>query len=468
DDVLDRLPELQAAGHRLEHLDTGAPLSELAAEPLAANAYLGAWGITAALRAGADVVVCGRVTDASLVVGPAAWWHDWATADWDALAGAVVAGHVIECGPQAAGGNFAGFTRLPRFVRPGFPIAEIAADGSSVITKHGTDEGAVTVDTVTAQLVYEIQGPVYLNPDVTVHLDTVEIGPAGPDRVALSAVRGTPPSPTTKVAIYAPLGFQTALTTHLTGLDLDEKYDLLHAQVREIAARLGITELDVTRFGTAVADPHSQWEATVPVRIAAAAAERGPLSALARELNGLGLSSIPGFMGAESAGPRPRTEYWPGLLPQDVLPHRTVLDDGSVLDVAPPAVTEAFTGQPSHPEPAPLATGETTRAPLGRVAFARSGDKGGNSNLGVWTPDPAAWPWLRSLMTVDELRRLLPETKDLEIVRHELPHLRAVHFVLKGLLGRAGSSNLRVDSIGKAVSEYARARVVEIPSELLP
>ncbi|MGW8377205.1 acyclic terpene utilization AtuA family protein [Streptomyces sp. ODS28] len=474
DDLLPELDRLADAGHRLTHLDTGAPLTTWPHTPLAANAYLGGWGIAAALEAGADLVICGRVTDASLVSGPAAWWHGWTRTDWDALAGAVTAGHIIECGPQATGGNFSGFTGIPDMLTPGFPVAEIAHDGTAVITKHARDGGAVTVDTVTAQLVYEIQGPRYLNPDVTVHLDDLALEQEGPDRVRLSGAAGSPPPPTTKAALFAPVGYEVVGTAHVTGLDTDEKVRLLRAQLARDLPQ-GIEDLDVTALGSAAEDPASQWQATVPVRVMATAQHKETLEelGLAGRLGSLYLQSFPGFFldGAAppAAPPRPRVDYWPAVLPQSAVPHRAVLDDGRPLDIAPPEVTEEFTGQPAHPEPESAADeeGRPCRVPLGTVAYARSGDKGGNSNVGVWAPDPRAWPWLRSALSTAELRRLLPEAKELDVVRHEFPHLRAVHFVLRGLLGSGGSSNLRADQIGKAVGEYLRAKHVLIPEHLL-
>ncbi|KAA9151166.1 DUF1446 domain-containing protein [Amycolatopsis acidicola] len=471
DNVVSRLGEFAAAGHQLENLDTGRPLDSWGVTPMAANAYLGGWGVAAALAEGADIVVCGRVTDASLTAGPAAWWHGWGREDWDALAGAVAAGHIIECGPQAVGGNFSGFTKIADLLTPGFPIAEIAADGSSVITKHARDGGQVTVDTVTAQLVYEIQGPRYLNPDVTVHLDTLRLAAAGADRVALTGVTGSPPPPTTKVAVFGQLGFTIMNTVYATAPDVDAKVALLRAQIGKDLPE-GV-ELDITPLGKAAEDPETQWEATVPVRVMAAAAERAPLVELnlAKRLGSLYLQSIPGFFhdggGPLTATPRPRIDYWPALLPMSALAHQAVLGDGRTLDIEPPAET-ALAAQPVHPEPreAP-ATGRTRRVPLGTVAYARSGDKGGNSNVGVWVRDDRAWHWLRGTLSTMELRRLLPEVKDLEIVRHEFPALRAVHFVLRGLLGTGGSSNLRVDQVGKAVGEYLRAKHVAVPEELL-
>ena len=471
DNVVSRLPELERAGHRLDNLDTGRPLESWGVRPIAANAYLGGWGIAAALSDGADIVVCGRVTDASLTAGPAAWWHGWSRTDWDALAGAVVAGHVIECGPQAVGGNFSGFTRIPDMLVPGFPIAEIAADGSSVITKHSTDGGAVTVDTVTAQLVYEIQGPRYLNPDVTAHLERVALVQLAPDRVAVSGATGSPPPPTTKVAVFGRVGHSVVNTVYVTAPDVPEKIELLRAQIcRDLPEGV---EVHLARIGSAAEDPATQWDATVALRVMATAREAEPLVRLdlGRRLSSLYLQSIPGFFhdgaGSLRSSPRPRVDYWPGLLPMTAVDHRVVFDDGRAVDIAPPERTQ-LSEQPEHPEPLEAPAGERVRqAPLGTVAHARSGDKGGNSNVGVWVSDDRAWPWLRQFLSTAELRRLVPEAKELDVVRHEFPELRAVHFVLRGLLGTGGSSNLRVDQVGKAVGEYLRAKHVLIPEHLL-
>jgi hypothetical protein len=477
DNVLDQLGALAADGHDLAHLDTGQPLRSWGVEPVAANAYLGGWGIAAALQAGAAVVVCGRVTDASLTLGPAAWWHGWSPDDLDAAAGAVTAGHVIECGPHATGGNFSGFQAVPGMVHPGFPIAEVAADGSSVITKHTRDGGTVTVDTVTAQLVYEIQGPLYLSPDVTVHLDTVRLTQLAPDRVGIGPVTGSPPPPTTKVAVFASLGWEIALYLWVTAPDVDAKVQLLTEQIRGMLAP-GVDTLEVTRLGPVPVDPATQWEATVAVRVMATAREREPLSfaRFARGIYGLYLSSYPGFFhdgGAHRAtDPHPRIDYWPALLPAELADHRVVFASGESVGVAPvPSVP--FDGQPagSEPEP-PRPMGPERRRALGDVVHARSGDKGGNSNVGVWLPaaladDDEAWEWLRRTLSTATLRELLPEAKDLPIVRHEFPHLRAVHVVLVGLLGTGGSSNLRVDQVGKAVGEYLRAKHLSIPDALV-
>jgi len=480
DNLLARLPAIRAAGQPLTHLDTGEPLAAWGvtparpegAQPIAANAYLGGWGIAAALREGADIVVCGRVTDASLTVGACAWWHGWAMDDWPALAGAVVAGHIIECGPHATGGNFSGWGTVPGLRKPGFPIAEVAADGSAVITKHAGHGGMVTVDTVTAQLVYEIQGPVYLNPDVTTDLSTVQLRQVGPDRVAVTGASGSPPPPTTKLALFADIGFQLVNMVFVAGRDVDAKISLVTEQLRDWAGAAKVDELEVTRYGRPDTGPGAtQADATVAVRIMATAQEPGPLKALAVGLNAMYLSSIPGYhldTGARRVSdPWPRTEYWPAVLPVDVIQHEAVLADGRRVAVPHPP-SAPLRPQPPSTEPAAAApAGPFRRVPLGALAHARCGDKGGNSNVGLWVKDARAWPWLASTLSTEAMHTLLPETRALGVLRHELPELHAVHFVLKGLLGRGGSSNLRADQAGKAVGEAVLAKEVDVPVALL-
>jgi hypothetical protein len=233
--LADKIVEIAAAqglSASVAHVDGDDVRSVGFQGALTANAYLGAFGIAAALREGADVVVTGRVTDASLVVGPAVAHFGWDSTSYDELAGAVVAGHVLECGAQATGGNFAGFTSVPRTARPlGFPVAELSEDGSSVITKHDGTGGVVSLDTVTAQLMYEVQSTRYLGPDVTTHLDTVELGADGPDRVRISGVRGSAPPERLKVGVNELGGYRNAVELVLTGLDLEEKAAWVRAQL---------------------------------------------------------------------------------------------------------------------------------------------------------------------------------------------------------------------------------------------
>jgi hypothetical protein len=469
DDVLSRLPALLKDGAELANADTGAPLASWGRDPLTANAYLGGFGIRTALAGGADIVITGRVADASLVAGAAAWWWDWSPADHDALAGAVAAGHVIECGAQATGGNFSGFREIADLSRPGFPIAEIDRDGTSVITKHEGTGGAVTADTVTAQLLYEIGDPAYLNPDVVAHLDTARLEPDGPDRVRISGVLGSPPPPTTKVAVTGLGGWRNSMTFVLTGLDAEAKAALVEQAVRErLSGVSGIADLRFTRVGVPADDPADQMAGSCLLHIAV----DGDRDSAGRSFSSLcvelALSSYPGIYGTGVPGPGgPYGAYWPALIPQAYLDHVVVHADMRRETVPPPAsgpLRGLAVSAAVEPPPAgdPVADG-----PLGRIVHARSGDKGGNANLGVWVPDPAAWPWLAATLTTERLRALLPETAGLDIERHELPNLRAVNFVIRGLLDGGATEARRYDMQAKALGEWLRARHVPIPVRLL-
>ena len=437
-------------------------------DPLTANAYLGGWGIAECLRGGADVVVTGRVTDASLVVGPAAAHFGWARDDWDRLAGATVAGHVLECGAQASGGNYSFFTQHD-VRRPGFPVAEVHADGSAVITKHPGTGGAVTVGTVTAQLLYEIEGARYAGPDVTTRFDSIALSPAGPDRVRITGVRGEPPPGTTKVSLNHLGGHRNDVTFVLTGLDVDAKAALAREQLETAMGGRPPRDVRWTLVRTDRDDADTEEQASALLRCTV----RDPdpdvvgrrFSSAAIEL---ALASYPGFhVTAPPAAATPYGVFRPTYVDAHLVPHVAVLPDGGRVEVAPAPQAQDLQPVPEPPLPAPLPPGPTRRAPLGVVAGARSGDKGGNANVGVWARTEDGWGWLAHALTVAELQRLLPETRALRVTRHTLPALRAVNFVVEGLLDEGVASSTRFDPQAKAVGEWLRSRHADIPEVLL-
>ncbi|MFB7663278.1 acyclic terpene utilization AtuA family protein [Kitasatospora sp. NPDC056138] len=434
---------------------------------LAANAYLGAYGIAECLRAGADLVVTGRVTDAALVAGPAAAHFGWRPQDLDALAGAVVAGHVLECGAQATGGNYA-FFREHDVRHPGFPIAEIEADGSSVITKHPGTGGAVTVETVTAQLLYETAGARYAGPDVTARLDSVRLSQDGPDRVRITGVTGEQPPPTVKVGLNRLGGWRNEVVFVLTGLDIEAKSALLQEQLEQ-ALEPRPAELRWTLARTDHPDADTEETASALLRLTVRDADQRPVGrALSSAAVELGLAGYPGFHLTAPPGPgAPYGVFEAVHLDARALAHAAVLPDGSSVPVPPPAATRELVPLEQPPLPQPLPSGPTRRAPLGLLVGARSGDKGGDANLGVWARTEPGWRWLAHTLTVDLLRRLLPETADLDITRHLLPNLRAVNFTIEGLLGEGVAAQARFDPQAKALGEWLRARHLDLPEALL-
>jgi acyclic terpene utilization AtuA family protein len=445
----------------------GGRLAEL--RPLTANAYLGAWGIAECLAAGADVVVTGRVTDASLVVGPAAAYFGWARDDWDALAAATVAGHVLECGAQATGGNYAFFQEIGDARHLGFPIAEIRADGSSVITKHERTGGAVTVETVTAQLLYEIGGPRYAGPDVTTRFDTIAIEQEGKDRVRISGVQGEPPPETLKVCLNHLGGFRNEMTFVLTGLDIDAKAALVRAQVEDALQDRRPERTEWTLIGDPAPDPDSQGAASCLLRCAVKDPEETKVGrAFSNAAVELALAGYPGFTMTSPPGKAtPYGVYTAAYVEASDVEHTAVLPDGTRRRIEPASSRNTTKATPGATLPDPYRTGPTVQAPLGRIAGARSGDKGGDANIGVWARTEPQYRWLARFLTTERLRELLPETQDHDMERHVLPNLNAINFVVHGLLQDGVSASTRFDPQGKALGEWLRARQVDIPEAIL-
>ncbi|MFM2437963.1 MAG: hypothetical protein RLZ55_780, partial [Actinomycetota bacterium] len=536
DNLTGAIADLRAGGEDFVNNDTGESFDSVAWPVLTANAYVGGEPVAAALAAGADVVITGRITDAALVVGPAAWWHGWdfgAAGDADRLAGAVVAGHVIECGAQATGGNYPFFTDVPDLEHPGFPIAEVAADGASVITKHWDTGGMVSVGTVTAQLLYEIGSPTYLTPDVTALFDTVRAELVGCNRVRLSAPRGETAPPRLKVAMTRLGGFRNTLELVLTGVDLEQKADLALRAATGItleqadqlsptelaaASRWSVESLVVQLVRRDEPDPRTMGRAQALLRITAkdpdAAKVGKPVTAPLIEA---GLSSYPGFYATSPPGPgTPFAVLWPTSVARSCV--TPVIDvDGAALPFRP-------SEPPDVAEPAPVTPpehdfvefdGPTAAVPLALLVGARSGDKGGSANIGVWIPDPseaaavaladgeasawaptvdaqhdtaaawaadavidvegaaassradAAYDWLRKTLTTDRVADLLADVVVDGVQVHRLPHLRAINIVLPGALGRGVADSTSLDPQAKGLAEYLRAKVLDVPVSIL-
>lgn len=456
DDVTARLDAWKADGR------LGTPPGS----PLAAHAYLGAWPIARALDAGADIVITGRCADAALVVGPAAHAHGWATSDWDRLAGALVAGHIIECGAQATGGNLPFFDEVPGLDRVGFPIAEVLADGASVITKHPGTGGKVDVDTVTAQLLYEVGPRGYLSPDVVADLASVRLSVEGPDRVRISGVRGAPPPPTLKVGVLCHAGHRNQVKVLLSAPRAREKADRV---ARAFWATAGGPFLEQRSDLIGGDDTSATPDGALAVllltaRAASADAVGRKFTAAAVEL---ALASVPGLTLLDPPEePRPCVAFHPVFAPREQVDVAVV-----VGDAAPVAVPF----EPVDAAPAPFAAVDAPPrvdvalrpGRLGDVAGARSGDKGGDANVGFWVRDDAHVGWLLDTLTEDRLRSWLGGFEG-AIERHPLPGLRAVNFVVRGWLGLGVGASVGPDPQAKTLAEYLRTRTLDVPAASSP
>jgi hypothetical protein len=471
DDLTPRLGELRSAGEEFRHLDTGDVWTGSHADVVAANAYLGGWAITAGLRAGADVVITGRVADAAVVSGAAAWWHGWDTEDFDALAGATVAGHAIECGTQVTGGNLAFFAEIADLTEPGFPIAEIASDGSSVITKRDGTGGAVSVDSVTAQLLYEINGPRYPVPDVVARFDTVRVAQLGSDRVQISAVVGEPAPAHAKALLTFPGGYRNAMTLAITGTHRHAKADLaeraLWAQLSGGRNAFAETLVAVVGAGLGSCSPDDQSY----LRISVADPDS---TRVGREFSSAvvatALGSYPGLY--LTTPPGPASEFlvgWPTLIDASRVQPRVRVGTDE-FDVPAPALTSPVAAD----VPRAAASDEGCDSPVlttigvGDYLGARSGDKGGNANLGLWVRDERHLPLLEYLTEPERLPVLFPEFRDHDIRVYPLPNLRAVNVVIVGLLGNGVAASLREDPQAKSLGERFRAVRAAVPVVLVP
>ncbi|MHB1519010.1 MAG: acyclic terpene utilization AtuA family protein [Acidimicrobiales bacterium] len=471
DDLMSRLGELAEAGRCLVDFETGEPLVEVS-QMLTANAYLGCWGIVEALERGADIIVTGRVTDAAVVCGPAAWHHGWVRDDWDRLAGAVVAGHVIECGAQATGGNYSFFTAVSGMERVGFPWAEVAEDGSSVIGKHDGTGGEVSIGTVTSQLLYEIAGPRYLGPDVTARFDTVALEEIASDRVRISGTRGEPPPTTLKVATNQLGGFRQDLTVALTGLDIEPKAELIERAFWRACPLPPEAFARVTTrlIRTDKSDPVTNEEAVALWRITLSDSDEGKVGrTVSNTMTELTLATIPGMfaLGSGPTGARPFGVYRPARIGADLVPqHVEILgSERTVVDsVAPSGSVEVAVNEGSA---AQVPGGELVEVPIGLVVGTRSGDKGGHANLGVFARSDQAWAWLDAYLTTEALKRLLPETAPLTVDRFRLPALRSVNFVIHDLLEEGVAASSRQDAQAKGLGEWFRSRIVPVPLALV-
>ena len=473
DDLLGNLETLQNEGQAFTNLDTQEKLSESDQAALTANVYFGGWAIKEALDQGADIVVCPRVTDAAVVIGPAAWKFNWQRNDYDALAGALAAGHIIECGAQCCGGNYSFFEEVPSFRDVGYPIAEIEKDGTFTVTKHTGTGGLVSVGTVTAQLLYEISTPAYYNPDVIAHFDTMKIEQDGEDRVRVSGTRGSTPPTTHKVCFNTRGPNKQSMEVLLTGLDIEQKAEVyLDAIFHNLGGKEQFDDVDVQLIRSDHDDPETNEVAHAALRITVTSSDPKKLGRLfSAKVTELGLAGIPGNTGRGAAGFNggPAIIHWPSLIDSQLVTERLHIDgkEQEVLPTQRLGLEDIFYQEvPVNLPPAP--TGETVRVPFGRLFGTRSGDKGGNANCGVWALSMESYSFLHEYLTVDQLKILCPDLAEYSIERYELPNLKALNFYIKGILGTGAASNNRIDKQAKSMGEYLRAKLIEVPKSIAP
>ena len=472
DDISSDIKSFQDQGEEFIHIDKNQPLKSSNCQILTANIYLGAWGIVKALDLGADVVICPRVTDASLVIGPAAWKFKWQRNDYHKLAGALAAGHIIECGAQTTGGNYAFFEEVETFKDIGYPIAEVYEDGSFIVTKHQNTGGMISKGTVTAQLLYEISSPDYINPDVIGHFDSLVLEDLGKDRVLVSGCTGEAPNDSHKVCINLAGGYRNGMELILTGLDIEKKAETFVTALFDLlGGKEQFDDVTIDLHRTDKIDPMTHEEAMAILRIDLKSKDPKLVGRLfTAKIIELALANYPGFFSKTPPGPgTPFIRYWPALIDSKHV-YEKIHFSGEEHIIRPTCID--YPGQTTkrnavNIEIEKASYDELEYIPLGRIIGARSGDKGGCANLGIWTKTNEAYSFIYHYLTVEQLRKLLPDLNDYEIERYDFPNIKSLNFYIKGILEDGASSNTKVDALAKSLGEYLRAKYVNVPKQLL-
>ncbi|MEA2627262.1 MAG: hypothetical protein QOD06_3307 [Candidatus Binatota bacterium] len=477
-DLLPRIGELRDRGVPLTHLDRGEAFGPIAETLVSAHAYLGARPIAEALRLGAQIVLTGRTTDAALALGPMIHEFGWKEDDWDRLSAGTIAGHLLECGAQVTGGNYTDFAEVPLESAAGwfgYPIAEVEESGDFVITKHPGTAGLVNRKSVTEQLLYEIGDPrAYLTPDVAVDFTTIAVEEVGPDRVRVSGARGVPAPPTLKVSAVYINGFRAIGMVLLSG-----------PKVRAKAAYL--SKLVWDRVGRDFADARADlvgdrgcWLDAAPdvepnegiLRVGVRDRDRKKLERFANALLGFGLQGPPGL---GMVGGRPDVQeafaFWPTLVPREMVTATVEVTDGERSERVEVPMALAGAAEPSRPPrprpPAAVPGGPSRRVRLLDIAYARSGDKGDNANIGVAARSQEAYDFLATALGPERVAEHYRGLVQGGVERYDIPNLRAFNFVLREALGGGGTLSLRIDHQGKTLGQGLLLMELDVPEAVL-
>ena len=471
DDVLPLVPQLREQG--LGELQTGAPLPD---RLLTANAYLGALPIRDALAAGAQVVITGRCVDSAVTLGALMHAYGWREDDWDRLAQGSLAGHLLECGCQATGGLHTDWENVPDWPHIGYPIAECQGDGSFVITKPTGTGGLVDTAVIAEQLLYEIGDPRrYLLPDVTCDFTRVKLERVGEHRVRVRGAQGLPPGPHYKVSATYLDGWRCTGQLTIVGFDAARKAqrtgEAILARTRELFAQkhwLPYTRTRIEVLGTELANygPHARTQDVreAVLQVAVMHPQKEALELFAREIAPAGTSWSPGTTGASGRpSPSPAIRQFAFLVDKGLLQPqvqiagetRTVAVSSRQAPVAPPDATPAVDPMLPHPD--------WPQVPLVQLAWARSGDKGNHSNIGVIARRPEWLPWLRGQLTPERVKEWLGHLVEGDVLRYDLPGIHAMNFLCSEALDGGGMASLRNDPLGKGMAQILLALPIAVP-----
>lgn len=497
DDILSSIPELRKQGVDFKNMETGEDFTKCEQRVVCANAYFGAMPVVEALKQNPDIVLCGRVTDTGITLAPMIYEFGWQSDDYDKLAHGIVAGHIIECGAQACGGNFTDWQKVPSFIDIGFPIVECQSDGSFYVTKQPNSGGLISAQTVREQLLYEMGSPQsYLTPDVIADFSSIEISAAGADRVKVGKIKGRPPTDLLKVSIAYDDGYKCAGSIIISGPDVRAKAEMF---ARVFWIRLE-TELKKAGFSSTVAHKNTEYvgdDSThkgmlekhqaieILLRLSARDQDKNKLNIFRKLLPSLILS---GPAGVAVTGGAPMisdvVSYWPALIPQKYslprvfvyekknnLEHHHKIYENTELTWRVTKGSSQVDKHPFDPWPTSLMTQMSTAKPvrvcLMEIAHARSGDKGDTVNIGLIGRSPECYVWLRENITAEKACDWFHSLCKGQVHRYCVPHLWALNFLLEQSLGGGGTMSLQIDAQGKTFSQALLRCEVVIPEVLL-
>jgi len=478
DDLMDRIGAWHAEGLDLSNMDDGRSFGDIVDRVSSANAYLGAAPVVRALEEGAQFIVTGRVTDTGITLAPMIHRFGWATDDWDRLAAGIIAGHILECGAQSTGGNFTDWTTVDSFHDVGYPVIEMDADGSFVVTKHQGTGGLVNAATVKEQLVYEMGDPsAYLTPDVVVDFGSIVVEDVGQDRVRVSGIRGAAPTDLLKVSVSYSDGYKASGGVIVSGPDAVAKGEMFG---EILWGRLPEYEDTLTEYVGASATwgplSPSQESNEIMARFGVRDQDRSKIREFAKMVPALVLSGPPGV---GVIGGRPPVQevvaYWPCLIPRDRCPGEVVVMGGGERVEAtvpfgpssgegrvPPGSTPGVADGVEVPSP----TGESVSLKLRDLAHGRSGDKGDTCNIGVIARHPALYPWLAHYLSAERVEAAFEGIAFGGVERFEVANIGAINFLLHQCLGGGGTLSLHIDAQGKTYSHALLNLDVEIDRSL--
>ena len=480
DDLMDRNAKISEAAPR--EMFTGAdfpPPDSIAS----INAYLGAFPIAKALELGADIVITGRCVDSAVTLGACIHEFGWTADNWNRLASGSLAGHILECGPQATGGNFTDWKDADDIANIGYPIGEISEDGSFCVTKPEGTGGVVNIGTVSEQLVYEIGDPRgYLLPDVICDFSDVKIVQDGPDRVSVSPAKGRPAPSTYKTSLTYHDGFRAGLLLSFTGFEAEKKArtfaDAAFTRTRKIFRQFNAgdfteTSIEVIGAGSQYGDVVSD-DREVVLKIAAKHSSAMGAGLLLKECAGLGLATPPGlsiFAGGRPK-PSPVVRLYSYLTPKDAVTITIDVDGATetMRDAPGVSVDVHADDKPARPS-SPSATEPMTNVPLIKLAWGRSGDKGDRANIGIIARKEEYLPFIWSALTPDAVAERFAHfidgnTDTNKVERFYMPGPNAINFLIDMVLGGGGTASLRNDPQGKAYAQILLDHSISIPEDM--